>query len=193
MRKAIPCAVGGLTAVLVVVLIWSLPTVRRPPVVSLVGMEPAGIFDDAGVEMWLVTLSLSNSYPPTSGYQNYLYVKNNARGIEARVGNRLIAVKGMLDCGLGPGQRVERMLLMPERVDACRIFLKCVGPPFVGGRLAWVAGRLPQFVRSRLPFRFWRWVDSISYGPGSDWRENSIELPLPSESPRVVISSPTDG
>ena len=193
MRRAITCIIGVAVAGTVLVLMRSAPAVLSPPMVKVVRLEPAGIFDDAGVEMWLATLTLSNSDSRPSSWENGLYVKNGGTGIEAKVANQWIKVKGMLDCALTPGERAERLILMPAGVDGCRVSLKQVGSRVVGGRVARVAWHLPQFIRFRLPTRFWLWVGYVQYGPGSDWQEISLELPLPPKSPRDVSIAPGDG
>src|SRR6266478_10111430 len=59
MRRVFASGMAVTLVGLLVVLIWPAHTEPRPPVLNLVSMEPAAMFDDIG-EMWLVTLSISN-------------------------------------------------------------------------------------------------------------------------------------
>jgi len=172
---------------LLVVLIWPAHTEPRPPVLNLVSMEPAGMFDDIG-EMWLVTLSISNP-DNAPRYENDLFVKDTGRAIEAQVGNRWIRVEGerTLACHLPAGQKHEThetLLLMPAGTHSCRVSLQYTGSSLsfrgrpVKGRLLWLAERLPQFIRFRLSYKVWRWLGFNQYEPRSDWRQIIVELPL---------------
>jgi len=167
---------------LLVVLIWLAHTERCPPVLNLVSMEPAGMFDDIG-KMWMVTLSISNP-DNAPRYENDLFVKDTGRPIEAQVANRWIGVEGTLACHLPAGQKHETLLLMPAGTHSCRVSLQYTasslsfrGRP-VKGRLLWMAERLPRFIRFRLSYKVWRWLGFNRYEPRSDWRQIIVELPL---------------
>src|SRR5260370_11568000 len=81
----------GLVAGLMAVLLWPSGAGCPPPVLNLVSMEAAGIFDDSGAEMWLGTLSISHSpHLPARP----IYVKDSNKPFEAKVPNRWIRVDG---------------------------------------------------------------------------------------------------
>src|SRR5439155_11890740 len=187
MRRVVASGVAVMLVGLLVVLIWPGHTERRPPVLNLVSMEPAGMFDDIG-EMWMVTLSISNPDNPPR-YENELHVKDTGRPIEAQVGNRWIGVEGerMLACHLPAGQKHgthETLLLMPADTHSCRVSLQYTGSSAsfrgrpVKGRLLWLAERLPQLIRFRLPYKVWRSLGFNRYAPRSDWRQIIVVLPL---------------
>ncbi len=185
MRRVLASGMALILVGLLVVLIWPAHTERRPPVLHLVSMEPAAMFDDIG-EMWLVTLSISN--PDNAPRpENTLFVKDTGRAIEAQVGNRWIGVEGTLACYLPVGQKHEThetLLLMPAGTHSCRLSLQYTGSSAsfrgrpVKGRLLWLAERLPQFIRFRLSYKVWRWLGFNRYEPRSDWRQIIVELPL---------------
>jgi hypothetical protein len=177
----------GLTVTLVVLaaawllitLAWSGPIMHFAPVLGVAGIEPSGIFDDSGSEMWLVTFSISNSanLPPTA--QNYLYLDDGKNRIEARVANRWTEVMGSWDFhALPPGHEYEKMFLVPKDTDLCRVSLKYTGAKLIKGRIAWLAEHLPQPIRYRMSYKFWRWVGFSDYGPCSSWREMTLELTI---------------
>src|SRR5437667_8979353 len=59
---------GGIavaTAGVLLVLIGRARAEPRPPVLNLVSIEPAGMIDDSGAEMWLVTFNIRNNNPDT--------------------------------------------------------------------------------------------------------------------------------
>ena len=185
MRRVPASGMAVILVGLLVVLIWPARTEPRPPVLNLVSMEPAGMFDDIG-EMWVVTLSISNP-DNAPRYENDLFVKDTGRAIEAQVGNRWIGVEGTLACYLPVGQKHEThetLLLMPAGTHSCRLSLQYTGSSAsfrgrpVKGRLLWLAERLPQFIRFRLSYKVWRWLGFNRYEPRSDWRQIIVELPL---------------
>ena len=177
MRRVLASGVALILVGLLVVLIWPAHTEQRPPVLNLVSMEPAGMFDDIG-EMWLVTLSISN--PDNAPRpENTLFVTDTGRAIEAQVGNRWIRVDGTLACHLPVAQKHETLLLMPAGTHSCRVSLQYTGSSAsFRGRLLWLAERLPQFIRFRLSYKVWRWLGFNRYEPRSDWRQIIVELPL---------------
>jgi len=156
----------------------------RPPVISVVSMDPAGIFDDMGKEMWLVTFSISNPNTPLRP-ENSLYVKDSGIPIEVKRTNVWTAVEGTLGCHLFGGAKHDRLYLLPTGADFSRFSLQYTGttPIFAKnepkGLLRRFVQRLPLFVRCRLPSTFWRWLGfGPDYGPSSNWREINIEIPL---------------
>jgi hypothetical protein len=183
-RRVLGVAFAVFIAVALAVVIWSSRPVHCPLVLNIVSGEPAGIDDDTGQEMWLATLSLSNSDAGPPSPQHSVYFKNGGKGIEVKVGTHWIEVDAVLDLALAPGQKHEILLLVPAGTEACRIRLKYTGSRLVNGRLLWIAERLPQFVRFRMSYKFWRWVGLTRYGPNSHWRDVILELPLPSTSGR---------
>jgi len=179
-HKAFARAIVVAGAALVAFLILSLRPVGRPPVLSFVSTEPAGVMDDNGMEMLLVTLSISNSdnRPPTP--QNHLYIKENARPIQVRIANRWIEMQETsIACELAPSHKRERLLLLPASADLCRVSVKYTGASLANkGVAAWLAERLPRWIRFRMSYKFWRWVGFTQYEPSSHWQGFSVELPI---------------
>lgn len=164
---------------LLIAFTWSKSIVRGAPVLAIASVEPSAIFDDYGSEMWLVTLSVSNSetVPPVA--ENYLYIKDGTKPIEARVATRWTPVDGSLDFhALAPGRECEKMFLVPAGTDLCRVSLKYTGAHLIKGRLAWLAEQSPKWFRFRLPGTFWRWVGFTDYRASQNWREITVDLPF---------------
>src|SRR5260370_21710170 len=176
MRRVLASGVALILVGVLVVLIWPARPEQRPPVLNLVSMEPAGMFDDIG-EMWLVTLSISNS-DNAPRPENTLFVKDTGRAIEAQVGNRWIRVDGTLACHLPVAQKHETLLLMPAGTHSCRVSLQYTGSSAsFKGRLLWLAEPLPQFSRFPLSYKVWRWLAFNHYGPRSDLPHIITKLP----------------
>ena len=168
---AIALAMVGL-----LLLFWPAHPGPPPPVLNLVSMEPASIGDDAGAEMWGLTLSISNSQIWPS---RPLWVRYSARSFEASVASRWTGMDvDPWASVMGPLDDHEVEMLMPAATDACRVRLNDADSRVTKGRLAWLAERLPRFIRFRLSYKFWRWVGFFQYGPSSHWREVNLELPL---------------
>ena len=175
-----------LISVIVAVLVGVLAVIslswpaHRPPVLKLETLEPAGITDDSGSEMWLATLSLSNSYSGAHPEERDLFFKDSRT--EARVTNRWVTVEGMLGTlghsRLAAGQKCRRMLLLPAGTDSCRITLRYAGARLLKGHLSRLAGHLPLFVWRRIPYTFWKWAGLPQYGPGTVWRAFEAEIPI---------------
>jgi len=181
-RKVVIAIIAVAIAALLLPLI--LPTRLRapPPTLTLVKMEPIHIIDDSGMEMWVVTLIITDSDIRPPKPENSEYVANSGSRIEAKVAGRWIEVPGSLECSLGPGIISERMLLLPARTDACRVCLKYTDAALYNGRIEWLAEHLPSFIRVRFSYKFWRWAGFQQYGPSSNWREIHLDLPLPPRS-----------
>jgi hypothetical protein len=82
-------------------------------------------------------------------------------------------------CELSPGMERQRLLLLPASSRSCRISLEYVGDVLsYKMRLAHLVQRMPQFVRSRVTYKFWRWAGFDRAYPGSNWREITVELPF---------------
>lgn len=188
-RKLVVGAVVLALAGLLIMLIRPAPAVRRPPVLRVVSIEPAGVWDDRDVEMWLVTLSISNSENVVGFPENGLNVRESGKPIEVEVVDRWITLEResrlTVGCHLSASEEKRLFLLAPAGTVSCRIALQYAGSRLsmqgrqVKGRLLWLAERLSLFVRSRLSYKVWRWLGFNSYGPGSDWRQVTVELPLP--------------
>jgi hypothetical protein len=149
-----------------------------PPVVSVLGIEPANIMDDAGAEMWLVTLSISNS---VTWPNEPVFVKDSDIPVEAKVASRWVGVEGQIGlCALSHFQPHRIDVVVPANAGACRITFKWTRARLTSGRLRWIAensgGWLPSEVRNQL----WRhaWGGFPSYRPSSHWREVCVELPV---------------
>ena len=171
-------AVAGFVALLGILAITS--TTPPPPVISLLSVEPSGIFDDAGTEMSLVTVSIRN---PNAGKSpgKSIYIEYGGRPAEGKVTDRWIRLESTLErlgpCLLQPSYGHITLILAPAATESLRICLRYTRSRVTGGRLARLAAQLPSWIRFRLPAKFWRFAGYAKYGPGSDWREVTFELP----------------
>jgi len=173
---------GAVVILLIVAAISSVfsAKTRRPPVVQVVHREPVDIINDEGVEMWFVTLSISNSecLLPTS--ENEVYVQDANRRVEAKVGERWVSTEGHLGrCKVAPGRLCEKDFLVPVGTRTCRVPLRYTGARLLmRGSLAKLAENLPSRFRSQLSYKFWRWVGFDRYAAGRSWSEITIDVPL---------------
>jgi hypothetical protein len=147
------------------------------------------MIDDSGAELCVLyfTVSNTNLTSQPANKANTFYVKAANRVVEAKVGNhwsKLSEISGMDNsvCHLGPGQQFECLLLAPAGIDTFRVWLKCARParPFTLNAISEsIALRLPLSVRSRISYKFWRWIGFPASGPSRDWQEVCVELALP--------------
>jgi hypothetical protein len=179
-RHGILLRVIGISLVAFLLLVlW--PDVPRPPVLSVVTIERAGIVDDAGVEMRLVTLSICNPDERAPAPQRYLHVKDSRTPLEAKIANHWVPIEGTLGgCQFAPHASRERSIVLPAGAIACRVRLQYTGTGVsFKSTMASLVESLPSWIRFRLSYKFWRWVGFPRYEPSSHWREISLELPIP--------------
>jgi hypothetical protein len=163
------------------VLLWPKAPWSPPLALSFVRTEPSGMFDDRGLESWLVTLKITNFDRLTPSYGTQVYFRSTDRLWDVKMGNRWVPLPGNghdLNYSLLPGGISEQMILVPAGTQACRFSLKCTRAKLVDGRLAWLAERLPRAIGSRIPPKVWRWLGFTTYGPSSDGRTLDLELPI---------------
>jgi hypothetical protein len=187
-RRTLYIVVFLVAAALVVWGVVSSDSRLHPPVVRLVSIEPAGMFDDTGMELRLLTLAVSNENPENPGdfWRNVLYVADSVRGVEIRVSNSWKQVHWATNLWgshirLKPGDQDQRALaLIPGGSDGCRVWVRYAVPTLSPkGVLEFAVARLPLSIRSRFSYKFWRWVGfSELYRPGY-WRQIPVELGLP--------------
>ncbi len=158
----------------------------RPPILSVARVEPAGMSDDSGLEMLLVTLSITGPENPLSRNEKRLFVKDAGVPIEAKVADRWITVEGTFwqRCELWPGLKREMMVAMPAKTVSCRLRFRYTRAILTEMRAAWLARRLPTWMP--LYQRLWNWLRKSPYEPSRNWREISIEVPFPLKSARPV-------
>jgi hypothetical protein len=168
---------------LLALLVASRRSELRPPAVTLVKMEPAGIFDDNG-EMSLLTLNMDCPYNPLRPEET-LVVRIAQHSIRARVSNRWVEVEGIISWHSVSTTNLESQLLIPAGADSCRFTVQytCRTRSFnkhpFRGRVEWLAEQLPLRLRRRLSPAFWRWAGWPQYRPSSNWRALSMEMPFP--------------
>jgi hypothetical protein len=161
-----------------------------------VRVENAGVDDDEGEEMWLITVSIRNpNNAPFSDeilhVKKSLDVENGLQPIEVHVTNRWIAITGGLGCHMSPGDMHTTAWVVPAGADACRASLKYTNFELYRGRLAVHARRLPRSLRSRLPASFWKWAGLPQSRPTSNWQEIKIEVPFPTlKTPSTKLETP---
>jgi len=180
-RKVVITGIAIFAAVFLVLFFWPERTKVSPPTLSVLSVENAGVLDDNDVEMWLLTLCISNQdqIPNYPGYG--LYVEDGNRPIEAQVQNRWVPVHGeRFGCFIAPNGRHQILFVVPAGTTSCRAIAKYTGSRLRKGRLILLAERLPRSVWARLPNKFWRWAGYYPiYGPDSRWREIELEVPIP--------------
>ena len=196
-RSAILCVVTSAAVASTILLMLSTRRSPVPPVLRLARAEPIAITDDNGAEMWLLTLSISNSNPLLSAPGGVLFVKSVERSGEVKSDKGWNAVdrpwvegqlRGLLQtCKLSPGTEQKRLLVVPANARSCRISFKYVGGKLSSRtRFAHLVQHLPLFLRSRVSQKFWRWAGYDRVDPASNWQEISVELPLPAPKPETV-------
>ena len=172
---AAACVVGGPT-----VLFW----LRRPPLdLTLASIEPADIFDDDGVEMWLATLSLSNhSAVP-------LVIEDKSTEVQARVGKQWVpGLEPSQFTGLGPRRAAEMLVLLPHGAQSLQLQLRYDKAFPLSRRVTdWLARVFPRLYRNRLfGSALVRYYYNVRFNPPRHWRPLvTPELVLPERISRV--------
>jgi hypothetical protein len=184
--KTLAWTIAGAVVALLIASFVSSRSERQPPAVSLVSVEPAGIFDDAG-EMLLVTLCITNPEPRCSGP---IFVKESDEHFEAKIDSRWInANGGGVNLALYWQQRHETQLLVSWNGRALSSELEMACPRVMRGRLTWIAEQLPRF---KFSIELWRWAVGYGgypqYGPSTRWQNITVEFPL--EKTRLVANAP---
>jgi hypothetical protein len=180
-RRVLGIAFAVFIAGALSVVVWGSRPGHCPLVLNIASVEPAGIDDDTSEEMWLVNLRISNSDGRSPSPQNRLYVKSSGSA------NRWIGVEGTMHCALDPGEKCERLLLLPARADACRVCVKYTGASLLfRAELRRIVERMPSWIRFRVSHKFWGWVGFGDYGPSGHWREINVELPFRPKSARPM-------
>lgn len=109
----ISVAVAGVAGLLVA-FAWALPC---PLDLKLVSVETCDVWDEAGDQALLVTLSLSSQ-------RRVSVVSETNAAFQARIANRWADVKEVLNPQtVGPGQEDQVTVLVPAGADACRMSL----------------------------------------------------------------------
>ena len=174
-------AVLAVSASMAALLLWP-HAKRRPPVLRIVRTEPAGIMDDAGNEMLLATLSVSNSETLPPSQRNAVYVKDGTGGIQVGFPAQMESPKAFLGpLAVPPGYSQEKLILIARTGDFCYLRVNYASAQLLKGRCYVLAGRLPLSVRRRLPHAFWRWAGYSYYGPRDDWQEITVQVAVPNQ------------
>lgn len=184
-------SIAAAVIALLAVLLWPSGPNCRPPELSFTAREPAGIIDDRGAEMWLVTLGVSNTNDPLRP-ENCLCLEYSREALEARVANRWFRLDGVLPARVDAGRTNTTWLLVPAGADRCRVSLRYTGWSrclTFKGSLIWFVERLPLRIRSQISYKFWRWAGYPHYRPSSRWGTLNVELPFPPDllDPRVLL------
>jgi hypothetical protein len=174
----VAAAVAGVGWLLALVLLPSRPALE----VRIANTQPAGMLDDTGAEMSLVTLAIRRS--PHS--RNTLYFGNNPAKVEARVAGRWLEVQNSFSVGaLGTNETKEVLLLVPGGADLCRIHLR-----YARACLRWRLGGLPWRCGIKMPPKYWAWAGwPHAEGENPRWREIRMEFPFAPSSPPATGTS----
>ena len=160
------------------------PQDKLPPqAVTLVSIEPAGVFDNLG-EMSLLTLNLDSPTDPLH-FQKALVVRTAEHDVQARVNNHWADVEPIIGWRSFSSTNRECVIVLPAGADSCRLMVHYTWltrsfkkQPF-RGRVEWLAEQFPWCLRRGLSPAFWRWAGFPEYGPSSRWRVLRMEWPLP--------------
>jgi len=169
----VAAVVAGVGWLLALVLWNSAPAVE----VRIVGSESAGMLDDTGAEMRLMTLAVSRQ--PHSN--DALYFWDNHAKVEARVSGHWSEVQNSFSLAtLGANSTREALLLVPRDADLCRIHLR-----YARASLRWRLGGLLWHCGIKMPPKYWAWAGwPHAEGKNPRWREIRMEFPFaPSSSP----------
>src|SRR5437899_13071326 len=106
----------------------------QPPVLACIETEPAGIVDDSGAELMLVTLRLTNTNSakdrladPADYHKKELHIQDRGT-IEARVAGTWVPVDQRWGATrLSPLAFSERLFVVPHDADACRFTFDYTG------------------------------------------------------------------
>ena len=148
-----------------------------PIEVKIVSIQAAGMFDSAGEEMSLMTLSIHNR---DSGYLEFQ--KNNT--FQARTGKRWIQLEQVfyLDW-MAPDTTTEILLLAPAHTEACRLRFN-YQPEMFKWRLWRRLGPLGQRTVSTFPlFRKWLIPQGRSMRSPQQWKPLKVEVEADRVSP----------
>jgi hypothetical protein len=175
-RMTILCLTGILAGVVLAFATWRSPA-PAPVEVRVLNCEPAGILDEDGVEMRLVTFRVTKS----SRYQEILKFQPNSTKVWIEVSSHwrefddppdfsIVAQNGTNVWG---GTR-EIVLLMPTAATRCRVRLGYAGPS-IGLRAGWALERSGI----KPPRTYWLWAEHANWL----WRKCQIEIRLPDSRP----------
>jgi hypothetical protein len=141
-----------------------------PIEVKVVSIQPAGIFDSAGDEMSLMTLSIRNRDSGSLEFQ-----KNNT--YQARIAKGWIQLEQVfyLDW-MAPNTTTEILLLAPPHTEACRLRFN-YQPELFKWRLWRRLGPLGQRAVSKFPpFRRWLMPQGRSMRSPQQWKPFKVEV-----------------
>jgi hypothetical protein len=85
----------------------------------LVGLEPSGIIDGAGMELWLARVNLANQGGTP------LRLDPDTSGIDARIDGRWVTTEEQFRLSsVAQGHTKETLFLVARNADACRLHLR---------------------------------------------------------------------
>ena len=150
-------------------------TLRSGFDMNVVNFEPSSMFDDAGREALLLTLSLRN--------RDSLAVNiKQITTFQAKVINRWIDVKQNITFDwIAPGRKSTWMLVVPAGTDACRFHLNYQSETWKS-RLMVILGPTGRRLLAKSPLfvRKWLWPDQYKTTYVSPrWKQITLEVPLP--------------
>ena len=155
---------------------FAVPPPVCPAVVKIEAVEPIEMANDAGAEMVMLSLSISNSvlWPNERSYVN-----DSGVSLSAKVANRWVPLDGKIGFhGVWPGYGKQVVIVVPANATDCRFKLKWAYARLTGGWMRRIAeqGWLPGAISGRL----WRlgWGGFPRWVPSAVWREITIELPI---------------
>jgi len=166
------------TVLIAIAVFWGGAEKSPTLVLNEMTTEPAGIIDDNGLEMRLVTVCILEPGPAIRRPEKHLFLRGRGHPIKAKVAGHWIEVDGMLSnsYAIFAGKGVERLIVLPANAVSCRFELQYTRARMTETQAYWLLGRLPN----RMPFRqkIWFWLCQIPFRPSGTWRDMTMEVPL---------------
>lgn len=158
--------------------------------VCALSIIPAGIDDDSGAELQLLTLLISNTNLPAGGPNHSMYetvLEQRHAMVEAKLHGAWRPVDGKLHCTVPPGYAKQTLLVVPAGTEAVRVSVTYASRgPSIRWQLLWSVARFEHFIGVRFaPAGFYNWAYQQPTRRTSRWTEQHIEVLLP---PKTVAA-----
>ena len=150
----------------------------QAPVLNVVNVEPSLVFDDGGLEMRLLNLSISNA-SPARGVSGDIWVRILSSSSLDGTTNPPIQVEPKKACRIyARGQSIEQFLV-PGQTKTMGVKMEySSGHVPWRARLSMIAQSAPMAIQRRLGYKAWRWLGFPYSEPGTGWKELRVEMPV---------------